>query len=89
MHVEDYRRDRVLDDIDLLATGYEHIEGDFWSTISEVDTLREGDCTLHRVPRKSLPQAYANMFVYDDQEFMAFVKRVDREFRLPALRQPR
>ena len=80
MHVEDYRRDRVLDDIDLLATGYEHISGDFWSTISEVDTLREDDCTLHRVPRKSLPQAYPNMFVHDDQEFMAFVKRVDRDF---------
>lgn len=80
MHVEDYRRDRVLDDIDLLAKGYEHIEGDFWSTISEVDTLREGDCTLHRVPRKSVPSAYPNQFLYDDHEFMAFVKRVDSEF---------
>ncbi len=80
VHVEDYRRDRVLDDIDLLAKGYEHIEGDFWSTISEVDTLREGDCTLHRIPRKSVPQAYPNMFLYDDQEFMAFVKRVDSEY---------
>jgi PhoH-like ATPase len=79
-NVEDYRRDRVLDDINLLATGYENIEGDFWSTISEVDTLREGDCTLHRIPRKSLPNAYPNMFVYDDQNFMAFVKRVDNEF---------
>ncbi|MEE4145694.1 MAG: PhoH family protein [Halieaceae bacterium] len=80
VHVEDYRRDRVLDDIDLLARGYEHIEGDFWSTISEVDTLREGDCTLHRIPRKSLPQAYPNMFLYDDHQFMAFVKRVETEF---------
>jgi len=80
VHVEDYRRDRVLDDIDLLAKGYEHIEGDFWSTISEVDTLREGDCTLHRIPRASLPQAYPNMFLYDDQQFMAFVKRVEQEF---------
>ena len=79
-HVEDYRRDRVLDDIDLLATGREHIEGDFWSTIAEVDTLREGDYTLHRIPRRSLPSAYPNMFVYDDQEFMAFVKRVDKEY---------
>ena len=79
-HVEDYRRDRVLDDIDLLAKGYEHIEGDFWSTIAEVDTLREGDCTLHRIPRRSLPQVYPNMFLYDDLEFMAFVKRVDSEF---------
>ena len=80
VHVEDYRRDRVLDDIDLLARGYEHIQGDFWSTISEVDTLREGDCTLHRIPRQSLPQAYPNMFVYDDGAFMAFVKRVDDQF---------
>ncbi len=80
VHVEDYRRDRVLDDIDLLAKGYEHIEGDFWSNISEVDTLREGDCTLHRLPRKSLPGAYPNQFLYDDNEFMAFVKRVDSEY---------
>ncbi len=79
VHVEDYRRDRVLDDIDLLARGYEHVEGDFWSRISEVDTLREGDCTLHRIPLRSLPQAYPNMFIYDDQAFFAFVKRVDRE----------
>ena len=80
LHVEDYRRDRVLDDIDLLARGYEHIEGDFWATISEVDTLREGDCTLHRIPRRSVPQAYPNMFLCDDQDFMAFVKRMDKEF---------
>ncbi len=80
LHVEDYRRDRVLDDIDLLARGYEHIAGDFWSGIAEVDTLREGDCTLHRIPRKSLPQAYPNMFLYDDQEFIAFVKRVEKEY---------
>jgi PhoH-like ATPase len=80
MNVEDYRRDRVLDDIDLLARGYRNIEGDFWSTISEVDTLREDDCTLHRIPRKSLPDAYPNMFVYDDLAFMAFVKRIDSDY---------
>lgn len=80
INVEDYRRDRVLDDIDMLARGYRTIEGDFWSTISEVDTLREDDCTLHRIPRKSLPDAYPNMFVYDEQEFIAFVKRIDSEY---------
>jgi len=79
-NVEDYMRDQVLDDIDLLAMGYERIEGDFWSTVSEVDTLREGGCTLHRIPRKVLPRAYPNMFVCDDQEFMAFIKRIDRDY---------
>ena len=32
-HVEDYRRDKVLDYIDLLASGYHKVEGDFWSGI--------------------------------------------------------
>ncbi len=79
-HVEDYRRDRVLDDIDLLARGYEKIDGDFWAGVEEVDTLREGDRTLHRVSRKDLPQAYPNMFLYDDNDFFAYVKRIDREY---------
>jgi PhoH-like ATPase len=77
MHVEDYRRDRVLDDIDLLSRGYEHLEGDFWAGISEVDTVREGDVTLHRVAREALPGAYPNLFVYDDHDFFAFVVRLD------------
>ena len=79
-HVEDYRRDKVLDDIDLLARGHEHIEGDYWSTLSDVQTLREGDHTLHQVPLDSLPQCYPNMFLYDDQEFFAYVQRVDQQY---------
>ena len=79
-HVEDYRRDVVLDDIDLLAKGYEHVPGDFWANVDEVDTLREEDYTLHRIRREALPGAYPNMFVYDDQDFFAYVKRVDAEY---------
>lgn len=75
--VEDYRHDRVLDDIDLLATGYSHIEGDFWSTVTDVDTVREGDATLHRLSRAVLPEAYPGEFIYDDQEFIARVARID------------
>jgi len=77
MHVEDYRRDRVLDDIDLLARGHQHIEGDFWTAVSEVDTVREDGRTLHRVPRAALPEAYPNLFVYDDNGFFAFVVRLE------------
>jgi PhoH-like ATPase len=79
-HVEDYRRDVVLDDIDLLARGYEHIDGDFWEGVAEVDTLREGDRTLHRVPRSAFPRAYPNMFLFDDKDFFAYVKRVDEDY---------
>jgi PhoH-like ATPase len=63
----------------LLAKGYEHIPGDFWAAVSEVDTLREGDRTLHRIACAVLPQAYPNMFVYDDNEFFAYVHRLDAE----------
>jgi len=77
LHVEDYRRDRVLDDIDLLTKGYEHVPGDFWDGVDEVDTVREDDLTLHRVPRAALPQAYPNQFLFDDHDFHAFVVRID------------
>jgi PhoH-like ATPase len=78
-NVEDYRRDRVLDDIDLLAKGYEHVPGDFWAGVDDVDTLREGNCTLHRVARSVFPQVYPNMFLYDDNDFFAYVQRIDAE----------
>ncbi len=78
--VEDYRHDRVLDDIDLLSTGYNHVEGDFWSTITDVDTVREEDVTLHRIPLSSMPEVYPNEFIYDDQDFIAYVARLDGEY---------
>ena len=76
-HVEDYRHDRVLDDIDLLSTGYECFSGDFWSAIERVDTVREESLTLHRIPRAELPGAYPNQFLYDEQNFIAYVDHVD------------
>ena len=76
-HVEDYRHDRVLDDIDLLSTGYERFPGNFWSAIEQVDTVREDNLTLHRIPRSELPNAYSNQFVYDDEAFIAYVDHLD------------
>lgn len=79
VRVEDYRRDRVLDDIDLLARGYQVVEGDFWSRIPEVDTLREDAVTLHRVPRRYLPDAYPRLFYLDDRDLVAEVQRLDSD----------
>jgi len=78
LHVEDYRRDRVLDDINLLTKGYEHIDGDFWSRVPDVETFREGDHAMYRIPLSAVPEAYPGMFAYDDQEFIALVKRVEK-----------
>ncbi len=79
-YVEDYRRDRVLDDIDLLTRGYESVEGDFWADIAEVDVVREGSWTLSRIPRRYLPDAYPNQFIVDGNDFVGYVKRVDRDY---------
>jgi len=80
LHVEDYRRDKVLDDIDLLARGWSKIAGDFWSGVSEVETIRESDTTLYRVPKDVLDEPYPNQFIFDDQEFIACVKRLDSDY---------
>jgi PhoH-like ATPase len=78
-YVEDYRRDRVLDDIDYLAKGYQHVEGDFWQTVEKVKTIRDGADTLHVIDKKLLPESYPNEFIYDDNEFFGFVRSVDEE----------
>ena len=80
-HVEDYRHDRVLDDIDLLSTGYDCFTGDFWSSIQQVDTVRER--ASHATPdtaKSSCPDAYPNQFVYDEQAFIAYVDHVDEDY---------
>ena len=54
--------------------------GDFWDGILEVDTVREDNITLHRIPRVELPEAYPNQFLYDDNGFISFVDHVDADY---------
>ena len=79
-HVEDYRKDRVLDDIDLMAKGYEKVDGDFWSRVDKVKTFRRSSDTIHLIARSVLPEAYPNMFIVDDADFVGYVERLDDEF---------
>jgi PhoH-like ATPase len=79
-HVEDYRRDRVLDDIDLLARGYERVRGDFWSRVDKVRTERRGRDTVHMVARSVLPDAYPNMMIVDESGFVGYVEALDDNY---------
>ncbi len=79
-HVEDYRKDKVLDDIDLLAQGYEKISGSFWNRVKEVDTTTDGAKTLHIISRDILPHAHINMFIVDDQGFVGHVCDLDEQY---------
>ncbi|TQV82454.1 PhoH family protein [Exilibacterium tricleocarpae] len=79
-HVEDYRNDRVLDDLDLLAKGYEYTPGAFWERVEKVKTETHGRTTVHTLARETLPNAYPQMFVVDDTDFIGFVTEVDEDF---------
>ncbi len=78
-NVEDYRKDKIIDDIDLLTRGYEHIEGSFWDDVDQVETLTRGKHTVHVVPRSLHPRFHPSMFVHDDQGFIGFVEAIENE----------
>ncbi|MBD2857514.1 PhoH family protein [Spongiibacter sp. KMU-158] len=78
-NVEDYRRDRVLDDIQYMAKGYDHISGSFWDKVDTVETLREGSQTIHVINRSCLPKAHINQFIQDDSGFVGMVRSLDEE----------
>lgn len=75
-HVEDYRRDKVLDDIDLLTKGHMRVEGSFWDTVKDVDTIREDNKTLHLIDKSLFPEAYPGLFIHDRDDFVGFVEAV-------------
>ena len=81
-YVEDYRRDRVLDDIEFLAQGYEAIEGNFWERVEDVVTERDGAQTVHTVDLSVLPNAYVNQMIYDEQDFAAYILKIDSKIHL-------
>ena len=72
-HVEDYRNDKVLDDIDLLARGYESVSGSFWNHVGEVSTTREHGQTVHVIQGLDISSVYPNMFIVDEEGFVGFV----------------
>ena len=76
-NVEDYRRDKILDDIDLLSGGHRHYSGSFWDYVDDVETRREGNSIVHQVAKQLLDDAYPNMFVHDDEGFVGYIEVVD------------
>lgn len=80
LHVEDYRNDKVLDDIDLLATGTQPVDGRFWDRVETVKTVQELRATLHEVPRDTLDSnSYLNQFVVDETGFVGRITRLEKE----------
>ncbi|MBT8150907.1 MAG: PhoH family protein [Gammaproteobacteria bacterium] len=76
-HVEDYKKDKVVDDIEFMAKGYEQYQGDFWAQVEKVETLHGDDGSVrYRLDRAYLPDAYPQMLVFDEQQFAGQVLEV-------------
>ncbi|HSG62309.1 MAG TPA: PhoH family protein [Pseudomonadales bacterium] len=76
-HVEDYRKDKMLDDIDLLAKGFQRVEGSFWSDIGEVSTTSSPQGAMHVIDAAALPDAHPNMFIIDSDGFVGYITKIE------------
>lgn len=79
LHVEDYRRDKVLDDIDLLSKGHLAITGSFWDKVSQVDTEQQHNQTVHLVARDVIEEPYPGLFIQDDEGFFGYIETITEQ----------
>ncbi|MCJ8271800.1 MAG: PhoH family protein, partial [Psychrosphaera sp.] len=64
-HVDDYRSDQLIDDVQFLYKGYCEIDDDFWSMVKDCDSETIGRDTYHTIDRSIFPQAFANEYLLD------------------------
>lgn len=79
--VEDYRRDQLVSDVELLPSGHMELESEFWQLVDNVETWNEGHRTYHRVPKSIFfEDVYANQYLIDcTDEFAARVSQVESD----------
>ncbi|MBW8777070.1 MAG: PhoH family protein, partial [Stenotrophomonas sp.] len=66
VHTEDYYNDQVLEDLDLLYTGYARLQGDFWQTHGEKMESWQDDRgrACYRVAGPKVKDWHVNQFLY-------------------------
>ena len=79
--VEDYRRDQLVSDVELLPSGHLELDREFWKLVDKVETWNEGHRTYHRVPLAAFDEPiYANQYLIDTtDEFAARVSQVESD----------
>lgn len=78
-HVEDYRTDQLISDIKYLSKGFHQFEGDFWSLVSDCESITEGRTTRHVIPRDIFPNTiFINEYIYDEtNKFAAIIREIE------------
>ncbi len=70
-HVEDYRTDQLIDDIRLLAKGFQNLPGQFWDGVGECESLSQGRDVVHWIDADLLPEAHLHQYLVDDSDTFA------------------
>ena len=82
VRAEDYASDQVLDDANLLYSGAEKLEPDFWDTHSkDMESWKEEGRTFYRVTGPKARAWLPNLFLYSDEEqpFEAVTRRIEND----------
>ncbi len=83
IHAEDYRNDKVLDDVNLLYTGVEELAADFWDRhAKDLDAWQEEGRSYYTVSGPDVEKWYARQSVFIDDETAGFEALV-KEMRGP------
>lgn len=70
-HVEDYRSDQLIDDIRLLAKGFQVVLGSFWERVGECECETHGRDTIHVIDANLLEGVHVNQYLVDEENFFA------------------
>ncbi len=79
VHAEDYYNDRALDDVDLLFSGVDVVEPDFWENHSkDMDSWKEEGRTFYRINGPRVDSWHVNQLLVQDSDetFEAVVREI-------------
>ena len=69
IEAEDYYSDKVLEDVDLLFSGYAELPGNFWESFADsLDSWQEEGRTFYRVEGPSVREWHQNQFLHFEHE---------------------
>ncbi|MBD1576326.1 PhoH family protein [Vibrio sp. S11_S32] len=70
-HVQDYRSDQLIDDVQFLTKGFTEYQGNFWDNFKQVESKNCGSKTFHTVARENLEPTYINQYLIDEDSDFA------------------
>ncbi|CAM3833474.1 PhoH-like protein [Vibrio aerogenes CECT 7868] len=80
LHVEDYRTDQLIDDIQYLTKGFQKCTGKFWDSVSEVESYNLNGITYHSLDKTPLEPTFINQYIIDEEsDFAAQVHQLEGE----------